>query len=77
VHYRGAAGIELSSPKTYGCGEYPDVTEAINYIFEEYCREIDRKIFIMGFSMGGNWVGMALGKDIENFSDKIVAAACL
>mmetsp|Transcript_17731 Transcript_17731/g.30013 ORF Transcript_17731/g.30013 Transcript_17731/m.30013 type:complete len:340 (+) Transcript_17731:555-1574(+) len=77
VQYRGASGIELSSPKTYGCGEYPDVTEAIDYIFEQYCREIDRKIFALGFSMGGNWLGMALGKNMDNFQSKITAAACM
>jgi len=60
---------------TYGCGQYQDVNEAIDYIFEEYCQEIDRKIYAMGFSMGGNWLGMALGKG--HISDKIVAAACM
>ena len=27
--------------------------------------------------MGGNWLGMALGKDKRGLSDKIVASACL
>ena len=62
---------------TYGCGQYQDVTEAIDYIHEEYCVEIDRKIFAMGFSMGANWLGMALCKNKHSFSDKIVAAACI
>jgi predicted alpha/beta-fold hydrolase len=77
IQYRGSSGIELTSPMTYGCGQYQDVTEAIDYIHEEYCVEIDRKIFALGFSMGGNWLGMALCKNKHSFSDKIVAAACM
>lgn len=75
IQYRGSSGVELTSPMTYGCGQYQDVNEAIEYIFDEYCREIDRKIYAIGFSMGGNWLGMALGKG--KISDKIVAAACM
>ena len=51
------------------------MNEAIEYIFDEYCRETDRKIYAMGFSMGGNWLGMALGKG--QISNKIVAAVCM
>ena len=51
------------------------MNEAIEYIFDEYCRETDRKIYAMGFSMGGNWLGMALAKG--QISNKIVAAVCM
>jgi predicted alpha/beta-fold hydrolase len=51
------------------------VNEAIEYVFDEYCRETDRKIYAMGFSMGGNWLGMALAKG--QISNKIVAAVCM
>jgi len=27
--------------------------------------------------MGGNWLGMALGKDKNGLADKIVASACI
>lgn len=61
----------------FGIGQYWDVTEAIDYIHEQYCAEIDRKIFAIGFSMGGNWLAMAMCKNKHNFKDKIVAAACV
>lgn len=62
IQYRGVSGIELTSPVTYGCGQYDDVIESIEYIYQEYCKEIDRKIFAIGFSLGGNWLGMGLAK---------------
>jgi len=67
----------LTSPLLYGCGQYEDVITAINYIHEEYCREIDRKIFTLGFSLGGNWLGMAMCKDKRGLTDKVAAAACM
>lgn len=34
IQQRGASGIELTSPMTYGIGQYWDVTEAIDHIHE-------------------------------------------
>ena len=62
IQYRGASGMQLTSPMTYGCGQHTDVNESIEYIYQEYCSEIDRKIFALGFSLGGNWLGMGLAK---------------
>ena len=77
LQYRGQSGIQMTSPLLYGCGQYEDVIQAVNYIHDEYCREIDRKIFCAGFSMGGNWLGMALCKDKRGLVDKVVATACI
>ena len=67
----------MTSPLLYGCGQYEDVIQAVNYIHDEYCREIDRKIFCTGFSMGANRLGMALCKDKRGLADKVVATACM
>jgi predicted alpha/beta-fold hydrolase len=32
---------------------------------------------VIGFSMGGNWLGMALSKHKKGLEDKIVACACI
>jgi len=77
LQYRGMSGIKFTSPLLYGCGQYQDVIQAINHIHEEYCKEIDRKIFAAGFSLGGNWLGMALCKDKRGLSDKITASCCM
>lgn len=42
VQFRGASGVKLTSPKTYGCGQWLDVEESVSYIYDEYCREINR-----------------------------------
>jgi predicted alpha/beta-fold hydrolase len=34
-------------------------------------------MFAIGFSMGGNWLGMALAKDSQNMAEKLVASACI
>lgn len=77
LQYRGQSGIEMTSPLLYGCGQYEDVIQAVNYIHDEYCKEIDKKIFCLGFSLGGNWLGMALCKDKRGLADKVVAAGCV
>ena len=61
----------------YGVGEYKDLIESIDYIYEEYCKHNDRKIFAIGFSLGSNWLGMALGKHKYGLSDKVLASACV
>lgn len=75
IQYRGVSGIELTSPVTYGCGQYDDVIESIEYIYQEYCKEIDRKIFAIGFSIGGNWLGMGLAKHKNGLQNRITACA--
>ena len=67
--------MPLTSPVTYGCGQYSDVIESIEYIYQEYCSEIDRKIFALGFSLGGNWLGMGLAKHKYGLKNRVTAAA--
>ena len=74
MNYRGSSGVKMTSPVLFGSGDYDDVLESIEYVFQEYCREIDRKIFVIGFSLGGNWLGMSLGKHQNGLRDRIVAA---
>ena len=33
IQYRGASGIEFSSPVTIGSGQYEDVFESIEYVY--------------------------------------------
>lgn len=42
VQFRGASGVKLTSPQTYGCGQWLDVEESVSYIYDEYCKEINR-----------------------------------
>ena len=77
LQYRGSSGLEMTSPLLNHVGQYEDVIQVVNYIHDEYCREIDRKIFTVGFSMGANWLGMALCKDKRGLADKVVASACM
>ena len=67
--------MQLTSPMTYGCGQHSDVNESIEYIYQEYCSEIDRKIFALGFSLGGNWLGMGLAKHKYGLKNRVTAAA--
>jgi len=66
----------LTCPSTYGVGQWKDVVETINYIHSEYCRDINKKIFAIGFSLGGNWLALALGKTPE-LNSIISAASCI
>lgn len=76
VQFRGASGVKLTSPKTYGCGQWQDVEETISYIHAEYCKDISRQLFTIGFSLGGNWVALALGKS-KKLNSMITASACI
>ena len=76
VQFRGASGVKLTSPKTGGCGQWWDVEEAVSYIYDEYCKEINRQMFAIGFSLGGNWLALALGKS-KKLNSIIEASACI
>lgn len=76
VQFRGASGVKLTSPLTYGCGQWWDVEESVSYIYDEYCKDIKRQIFAIGFSLGGNWLALALGKS-EKLNSMISASSCV
>lgn len=76
IQFRGASGVKLTSPKTYGCGQWQDVDETVSYIYDEYCKDIKRQIFAIGFSLGGNWLALGLGKS-ERLNKMITASACI
>lgn len=76
VQFRGSSGVKLTSPMTYSSGQWSDVVESIDYIHNEYCREINRSIFAIGFSLGGNWLSLALGRS-KHLSSILEAAACI
>lgn len=53
VNYRGLGGVPLKTPKVYHGGSDPDVKEAIDYLYEEYCESgRKRKMFAIGVSLG-------------------------
>lgn len=77
MQYRGYSDIKLTSPMTMGCGQWKDVYEVVSYIYNEYCRATNRKLFVMGFSLGGNWVALALAKKSEEMKKMVTACVCL
>lgn len=76
VQFRGSSGVKLTSPMTYSSGQWTDVVESIDYIHREYCREINRSIYAIGFSLGGNWLSLALGRS-KHLNSILEAATCI
>lgn len=54
--------MPLTSGMTISSGQWSDVHQVVEYVFNEYCLETKRKLFVVGFSLSGNWVALALGK---------------
>jgi predicted alpha/beta-fold hydrolase len=51
-----------------------DFREPINYIYEKYCKNFNRDIFVIGNSGGGNILGNILAEDGYK---TVIKAACL
>ena len=77
IHHRGYGGMRLTSGMTIGCGQWSDVHQVVEHVYNEYCKETKRKIFIVGFSLTGNWVALALGKKPEEMSRMVTACLCV
>lgn len=56
---------------------WDDVTEVIEYLHQHYCKEIDKKLFVVSYSLGAGWTSMALGKEADKLKDKVTAACCI
>jgi predicted alpha/beta-fold hydrolase len=50
VNYRGQGGVPLQTARIYHGADTQDLTEAIQYLSEKYCKHC--KIFTMGISLG-------------------------
>lgn len=55
---------------------WDDVTQAIEHLHENYCKDINKKLFVCSFSLGASWTAMALGKS-KDIHNKVTAAACM
>ena len=74
INHRGLAGAKLATPKMYCQDSSNDLLEAMNYVYEQYCKKWNRKVFAIGCSMGANLLANALG-DQGDLS--FIEAACV
>ncbi len=72
MHFRGCGGTPNKLLRAYHAGETGDLNLFLNYLIQKL--EINSKIFIVGFSLGGNVLLKWLG---ENPSNKIVISAAV
>ena len=72
MHFRGCAGIPNKHSRAYHAGETEDLNSFLNYLIHKH--EIKNKIFIAGFSLGGNVLLKWLG---ENPNNKIISSAAV
>ena len=65
INTRGNGGIKAQDPRINTFLPYKsvnDVKEPIVHIFEKYCKNQGRKMFVLGFSLGANKLCHALNK---------------
>lgn len=70
MHFRGCGGVPNKFERAYHAGETEDLNYFIHYVTEKLGNS--QKIFIAGFSLGGNVLLKWLG---ENPSNKIIHSA--
>jgi len=58
--FRGTAGLELKTPKTYSAVSIDDVAEPIDYIYRTYCERQGKSLVGYAVSLGANIMGLYL-----------------
>jgi len=74
INYRGNAGAPLSTPKMYCCYSVDDIIEPINSLYKRFVKDNDRKLFVIGFSMGASILTNALSRMTEPQDPQISGA---
>lgn len=74
INHRGLGGANLATPKMYCQNSHTDLLEAMNYVYNQYCKKWNRKVFAIGCSMGANLLANALG---EQGDQSFIEAACV
>jgi len=74
INYRGLSNATLSTPKMYCCYSIEDVIEPIKSVYKKYVQEDNRKLFVVGFSMGASILTNALSRMTEPEDPKIAGA---
>jgi len=52
ANYRGCEGVPLTTPRWYSGIDYTDFKEVIDYLYEKECASGEKKIFVVGSSLG-------------------------
>ena len=77
VLQRGFDNRTMDHYQTISFAEWKIVYEAVNQLHASYCRESGRKLFILTYSLSGNWAALALAlKDME-LKSKVAAAVLM
>ncbi len=71
MNYRGSSGEMNRKPETYHSGKTEDVEHVVNALMEV---EYPRKIFVVGYSIGGNMMLKWLGEQGSKLRDKVERA---
>lgn len=71
MNYRGSSGERNRLPQTYHSGKTEDVDSVVNALMEV---EYPRKIFMVGYSIGGNMLLKWLGEQGSKARDKVERA---
>jgi len=66
VNFRGASNLAYTSPITYCAYSIGDIKEPLDHIRKQYCANSNRKVFLMGLSLGANIITNYVGLEGKN-----------
>ena len=61
INYRGLAGAQLATPRVYCAMSTSDFIEPMQYVYQKYCKDQNRRCYAMGFSLGSMILTNAIG----------------
>lgn len=74
VLHRGFDGRLLDHHHLIGFAEWKIVYEVVDQLHAAYCEHTDRKLFMLTYSLSGNWAALALAFKAKELKSKITAA---
>ena len=77
VLHRGFDGRKMDNHKFISASEYHIFYDVINRLHAEYCRESGRKLFVVTYSLSGNWAGLALALKNQELKSKVQAVVMI
>ena len=64
----------MDNHKFISASEHQIFYDVVTHLHADYCRESGRKLFVVTYSLSGNWAGLALAFKNQELKSKVQAA---